>query len=152
MRYATLRELGLPIGSGATESAARTLIGKRAKGSSRSWVEPRLRGVLTLRALRQSDRLSRFWSRFARRCTATVEAAGSERSPHPRKESKRDSVGVFIAAEMLSIWGERRAALKEEPHEDIHPYAARARAVSPSPPSWPPSAPARSVRRTPTTI
>lgn len=75
MRYATLRELGLPIGSGATESAARTLIGQRAKGRSRSWVEPRLRGVLRLRALRQSDRLPRFWSRFARRYTATVEAA-----------------------------------------------------------------------------
>ena len=75
MRYATLRELGLPIGSGATESAARTPIGQRAKGRSRSWVEPRLRGVLTLRALRQSDRLPRFWSRFERRYTATVEAA-----------------------------------------------------------------------------
>lgn len=75
MRYATLREQGLPVGSGVTESAARTLIGQRAKGRSRSWLEPRLRGVLTLRALRQSDRLPRFWSRFTRRYTATVEAA-----------------------------------------------------------------------------
>src|SRR5690606_20505187 len=72
MRYATLRQHGLPVGSGVTESAARTLIGQRAKGRSRSWLEPRLRGVLTLRALRQSDRLARFWSRFTHRYTATV--------------------------------------------------------------------------------
>lgn len=75
MRYATLRETGLPVGSGVTESAARTLIGQRAKGRGRRWLDTNLRGVLTLRALRHSDRLSRFWSRFMRRYTANVEAA-----------------------------------------------------------------------------
>ncbi len=75
MRYATLREAGLPIGSGATESAARTLIGQRAKGRARRWLEHRLRDVLTLRALHHSDRLCSFWSHFARRYTARVEAA-----------------------------------------------------------------------------
>lgn len=75
MRYATLRDAGLPVGSGVTESAARTLIGQRAKGRGRRWLEERLRGVLTLRALRHSDRLPRFWSRFTRRYTTHVEAA-----------------------------------------------------------------------------
>jgi len=75
MRYASLRDAGLPVGSGVTESAARTLVGQRAKGRGRRWLEERLRGALTLRALRHSDRLPRFWSRFTRRYTAHVEAA-----------------------------------------------------------------------------
>ena len=75
MRYATLRAAGLPVGSGVTESAARTLVGQRAKGCGRRWSEHRLRGVLTLRALRHSERLTRFWSRFVIRYTAHVQAA-----------------------------------------------------------------------------
>jgi hypothetical protein len=76
MRYVTLRNAGLPVGSGVTESAAKTTVGKRAKGSSRRWREEKLRGVLTLRAVRQSDRLSRFWTHFSRRYVANVEALG----------------------------------------------------------------------------
>ena len=62
-------------GSGVTERAARTVVGQRAKGRSRRWPEECLRGVLTLRALRQSGRFSTFWSRFTRGDAATVEAA-----------------------------------------------------------------------------
>jgi hypothetical protein len=75
MRYVSLRNAGLPVGSGVTESSAKTVIGQRAKGSGQRWREPGLRGVLTLRALDHSDRLPRFWARLARRYTATVEAA-----------------------------------------------------------------------------
>lgn len=75
MRYKTLREHGLPVGSGVTESAAKTVIGQRTKNSGQRWREPGLRGVLTLRALHQSQRLPAFWTRFARRYTADVREA-----------------------------------------------------------------------------
>ncbi len=75
MHYGSLRHLGLPVGSGVTESAARTVVGQRAKGRSRRWSEPNLRGALTLRAILQSDRLPQFWSRFAARYTAEVAEA-----------------------------------------------------------------------------
>lgn len=75
MRYATLRAKGLPVGSGATESAARTVIGQRAKGRGRRWRENHLRGVLTLRAHQQSERLACFWSHFSTRYVAHLEAA-----------------------------------------------------------------------------
>jgi hypothetical protein len=75
MRYVTLRNAGLPVGSGVTESSAKTVIGQRAKGSGQRWREDGLRGVLTLRALHQSERFPKFWSHFSRRYTAHVEAA-----------------------------------------------------------------------------
>jgi hypothetical protein len=75
MRYVTLRRAGLPVGSGVTESTCKTVIGHRAKGAGQRWREAGLRGVVTLRALHQSDRLPRFWSHLAAGYTASVEAA-----------------------------------------------------------------------------
>lgn len=75
MRYITLARKGLPIGSGVTESTAKTVVGQRTNGSGQRWGEPGLRGVLTLRAIHHSDRLPRFWDRFSRRYTAVVQEA-----------------------------------------------------------------------------
>jgi hypothetical protein len=77
MRYATLREAGLPVGSGVTESAAKTVIGHRAKRSGQRWSESGLRGVLTLRAVHLSERLPRFWLKFSRRYAANIEPAAA---------------------------------------------------------------------------
>lgn len=75
MRYVTLAGTCLPIGSGVTESAAKTVIGQRAKNSGQRWGEPGLRGALTLRAIHHSERLPRFWTRFSRSYTAVVQEA-----------------------------------------------------------------------------
>jgi len=75
MRYVTLAVRGLPIGSGVTESAAKTVIGQRTKRSGQHWSEPGLRGVLCLRAIHQSSRLPAFWAQFARGYKTEVSAA-----------------------------------------------------------------------------
>jgi len=75
MRYVTLSSGSLPIGSGVTESAAKTVVGRRAKNSGQRWSQPGLRGALTLRAIQQSDRLPRFWAHLSRRYVANVAAA-----------------------------------------------------------------------------
>jgi hypothetical protein len=75
MRYVAIREAGLPVGSGVTESSCKSVIGQRAKGAGQRWREAGLRGVVTLRAIHQSERLPRFWSRLANHYTAHVEAA-----------------------------------------------------------------------------
>jgi hypothetical protein len=75
MRYVTLAVRGLPIGSGVTESAAKTVIGQRATKSGQHWSEPGLRGVLCLRAIHLSDRLPAFWVHLARSYKAEVKAA-----------------------------------------------------------------------------
>jgi hypothetical protein len=75
MRYVTLAVQGLPIGSGVTEGAAKTVIGQRTKKSGQHWSEPGLRGVLCLRAIHLSDRLPAFWVHFAGGYKAEVKAA-----------------------------------------------------------------------------
>ena len=72
MKYAKLLRRGLPLGSGVTESAAKNVIGLRAKRSGQRWSQPGLRGVLTLRALLKSERLHPFWTRLSRRHIANV--------------------------------------------------------------------------------
>lgn len=73
MRYVALREAGLPVGSGATEGACKSVIGFRTKRSGQRWHDEGVSAVLTLRAIHQSNRLPRFWKHLARRYTARVE-------------------------------------------------------------------------------
>jgi hypothetical protein len=74
MRYATLQRRGLPVGSGVTEGACKSVIARRAKGSGQRWHEDGLGAALTLRAIHRSDRLPRFWKSLSRRYTAPIEA------------------------------------------------------------------------------
>ncbi len=66
MRYARLRAVGLPVGSGVTEGACKSVIKMRTNGSSQRWRPQGLEAVLTLRSVHMSDRLPRFWAHFAR--------------------------------------------------------------------------------------
>lgn len=75
MRYVTMRNANLPVGSGVTESAAKTVVGHRAKGAGQRWRQDGLRGAVTLRAILQSRRLSNFWTHLANGYTAEVDAA-----------------------------------------------------------------------------
>lgn len=65
MCYSRMKKNHIPIGSGITEGACKSLIGGRAKRSGQRWRPMGLRASLHLRALHQSDRLERFWLRFA---------------------------------------------------------------------------------------
>jgi len=72
MRYRKMRLRGLPIGSGVTESACKTLVNMRAKGAGQRWHCSGLRGALNLRAINASDRFDAFWAIFARMHIANV--------------------------------------------------------------------------------
>ncbi len=50
MRYAQFRAAGLPIGSGATESAVRRVVNLRLKGNSIFWLEDHAEAMLHLRS------------------------------------------------------------------------------------------------------
>jgi len=78
MRYVSLREAGLPIGSGATEGACRYVIGERTKRASRRWHEEGLAAALRLRSLYCSDRLPRFFAYLQRGYTAEIREADWE--------------------------------------------------------------------------
>ncbi len=61
MRYATARANHLPIGSGVTEAACKTLVTQRLKCSGMRWKTEGGQGVLTIRGLIQSNRFDRGW-------------------------------------------------------------------------------------------
>jgi hypothetical protein len=61
MRYAEYQRLGLPIGTGVTEAACKTLVTQRMKRSGMRWENPGGQAVLTLRSLLQSGRWQLGW-------------------------------------------------------------------------------------------
>ena len=75
MRYATLRRIGLPCGSGATEGACKSVVMIRAKGCGQRWHEDGITAALTLRAVYLSERLPTLWPHFAADYSADVQAA-----------------------------------------------------------------------------
>ena len=75
MRYATLKKLGLPMGSGATEGACKSLIMIRAKGCGQRWHSKGVNSVLTLRSLYQSERLETFWNKMSEKEMVSIQEA-----------------------------------------------------------------------------
>lgn len=66
MRYASLYQARLPIGSGATESTCWQMQ-QRVQRPGQSWEVPGLRGILAIRGLVLSDRWSEAWKPYAAR-------------------------------------------------------------------------------------
>jgi hypothetical protein len=71
MRYASLYEANLPIGSGATEGTCWQMQ-RRVERPGQSWETPGLRGILSIRSLVLSDRWSAAWKPYAASHRATV--------------------------------------------------------------------------------
>ena len=72
MRYAVLKKQGLPIGSGVTEAACKTLATQRLKRSGMRWGEQGEQAILSFRALVQSNRFERAWTLLAQTYKAEV--------------------------------------------------------------------------------
>ena len=72
MRYTALKEQGLPIGSGVTEAACKTLATQRMKRSGMRWGEQGGQAILSFRALVQSNRFERAWTLLAHTYKAEV--------------------------------------------------------------------------------
>ncbi len=73
MRYAELATSGLPIGTGVTEAACKTLATQRLKCSGMAWREEGGQAILTLRSLIQSARFDGGWTLFAGTYRTAVE-------------------------------------------------------------------------------
>ena len=65
MDYARFRRRGVPLGSGAIESAIRRVINLRLKGNSISWYEENAEGMLFLRCLVLSNRWDETFTRIS---------------------------------------------------------------------------------------
>jgi hypothetical protein len=67
MNYPAFVARQLPIGSGAIESACKTLIQEREKGAGMRWTKTGAQAVATLRALHRSGRWTPFWETHPQR-------------------------------------------------------------------------------------
>ena len=65
MRYASLRALYLPVGSGVQEAACKTLASQRMKQSGMQWGEQGGQAILTTRGWCQSGRFDQAWALIA---------------------------------------------------------------------------------------
>lgn len=65
MRYAVLREQGLPVGSGPVEAACKTLVAQRMKQSGMRWGGHGGQAILTTRGWTQSERFDLAWALVA---------------------------------------------------------------------------------------
>jgi hypothetical protein len=77
MRYAHFRVAGLPIGSGATESAVRRVVNLRLKGNSIYWLEDHAEAMLHLRSALKCGR----WDELVR---ATLQQPAWTPRPRPK--------------------------------------------------------------------
>ena len=83
MRWAKAANANLPIGSGVTEAACKTLVTQRMKRSAMSWRHEGGQAILTLRSLQQSGRMEAAWlvlgARF--RESITIDPDTTRQSP-----------------------------------------------------------------------
>lgn len=87
MDYPTFLAMGLPIGSGAVESACKTLIEEREKGAGMRWTAQGAQAVATLRALHRSGRWREFWRGHPqRRRPAVFPRRASTTAVHQSKQ------------------------------------------------------------------
>jgi hypothetical protein len=73
LRYATLRKLGIPQGSGVTEGACKSLVTMRTKRSGQRWSKRGIESVLALRSIVHSDRWPRYWRSFTKSRRFSIE-------------------------------------------------------------------------------
>jgi hypothetical protein len=77
MRYAEYRAVGIPLGSGVTEAACKTVYAQRLKLSGMSWDKPGAQTVLNLRVLQ----LSGVWSEAYERVLGQYDEANVKGQP-----------------------------------------------------------------------
>jgi hypothetical protein len=65
MRYAELRERGLPIGTGVMEAACKTVVTQRMTQSGMRWSPTGGQAILNLRGWVQSERFDHAWAMLA---------------------------------------------------------------------------------------
>jgi hypothetical protein len=81
LRYADYRRVGLPIGSGVTEAACKTVYTQRLKLSGMRWTKPGAQTILTLRVVL----LSGVWDKVYQRILQTYSTVTVPTPAQPRR-------------------------------------------------------------------
>ena len=103
MDYAQYRRRGLPIGSGAVESAIRRVINLRIKGPGVLWTEENAEGMVLLRAAVLSGRWDELLEKVRQSCSRDRRIDFKWTSPDMRAELK---AGVPVKPPMSQVKGD----------------------------------------------
>jgi len=79
IQYARFRKLGLPIGSGAVESANKLVVEARLKGAGMHWAEAHVDPMVALRTVVCADRWAEAWPPITRELRAQARRRTQER-------------------------------------------------------------------------
>lgn len=90
MNYFELREMGMPIGSGAVEAACKTLVAQRMKQSGMRWGMRGGQAILTIRGWTQSERFDHAWAIVAAKYRVEVTVLDNVRA-FPSRETERST-------------------------------------------------------------
>jgi hypothetical protein len=85
--YAGFRDRGLPIGSGAVESACKVMVEARLKGAGRRWAPANINPMVALRGVLCSGRWEERWPDIAR-----ARRAQARTRTHQRRLARRPAV------------------------------------------------------------
>lgn len=83
LRYADFRAAGLPIGSGAVESANKLVVEARLKGAGMHWAEAHVNPMVALRTAVCADRWTATWPSIAARLRAQARRSQPRPTPPP---------------------------------------------------------------------
>ena len=92
MRYAAFRAQGLPIGSGIVESANKTVVAARMKGTGMRWSEAAINPLLALRGALCSERWEEAWQTIAQGRRRSARRSRPSSPPPPRPVASAASV------------------------------------------------------------
>lgn len=100
MQYREYRERGLPIGSGAVESANKLVVEARLKGAGMHWERSHVDPMLALRTAVCSDRWEEAWEQIARGLREGIsERRGKRREGRAKREApvpEEPAVGTAV--------------------------------------------------------
>lgn len=88
LRYAHFRELGYPIGSGATESANKVVVVARLKGAGMHWAEEHLNPMLALRNLSCNERWEAEWPLWEKAWQSQIQQRKTEQATKRRQNQR----------------------------------------------------------------
>ena len=89
MDYARYRRQGLPLGSGVTEAACKTLFSQRLKRSGMSWHKESAQVVVDLRVLYLSGIWDEVWQRELQSQPRVQRLEKRSHRPQPAKNLKK---------------------------------------------------------------
>jgi hypothetical protein len=102
LRYAHFRELGYPIGSGATESANKVVVEARLKGAGMHWTEEHLNPMLALRNLSCNDRWEKDWPSWEKAWQSQIQQ-GKTAQATLRRQSRAAGANPGAGVALISV-------------------------------------------------